>query len=656
MKAPKRKPSLMLILIAGLIALLPLLAVLQFRWLGEVSRAERERMQASLKTAVSNFSQDFDRELTRAYLSFQMDRSALRERDWNAYAKRYDAWRQSTLHAELVSAIFLVEPGENREPRLLRFNRSAARFTPAEWPAELAAFRQCAVQDFKGERDDTKLFGQRSIDALSDDAPGLVMPIPEMGLLERRELHRPLSFAGYVLVTFDIDFIRDQFIPGLAARYFKTGDRLDYNLTVISRRNPERIIYQSAEHSLEKLPSPVSPSPDALSSGDATANIFGVRIDMPAIAEGMTEDVEKSTGNGEKQERVAVQFFNLEVRKQKETTGAARAGGSQTGGSQADPAQIIPAQRVALLASDTGRWQAILTHRSGSLDTAVASARRRNIVISGGILLVLSVSVAMIIVLSRRTAALARQQMEFVAGVSHELRTPLAVIRSAGENLADGVISEREQVRRYGALIEGEGRKLTEMVEQALEFAGIQSGRKTYELRPVEPGGIIEQAVAACQVLIRESGFEIEKEIEPHLPMVAADAAALNRSIQNLLSNAMKYGGESRWIKIKALRSETGPRAEVQITVQDRGIGIPASEVQHIFEPFYRARDVAAAQIRGSGLGLSLVKHIIEAHNGRVSVESAQGRGSAFTLHLPLAPRLGAEPSGQVNLAISEKG
>jgi signal transduction histidine kinase len=645
MKLPKRKPSLMLILIAALIALLPLLAVLQFRWLGEVSRAERERMQASLKTAVSNFSQDFDREMTRAYLSFQMDASELHEGNWNAYAKRYDAWLQSALYPELVSAIFLVEPGENRDPRLLRFNRGAARFSPADWPTELAAFRQCAVQDFKGERDDTKLLRQHSIDALSDDAPGLVIPIPEMGLLERRELHRPFSFAGYVLVAFDIDFIRDQFIPSLAARYFTSGDGLDYNLTVISRRNPEKVIYQSPENALEK---------NHL-SGDATANIFGVRIDMPALAEGITQDVEKVTDNGERRDRVAVQFFNMEVRKQKGTAGPVQAGSAQAGHAQAGHAQAGPAQRVALLASDTGRWQAILTHRSGSLDTAVASARRRNIIISGGILLVLSVSVAMIIVLSRRTAALARQQMEFVAGVSHELRTPLAVIRSAGENLADGVIAEREQVRRYGALIEGEGRRLTEMVEQALEFAGIQSGRKTYELRPVEIGSSTEQAVAACQVLIRESGFEIEKELEPHLPMVAADAASLSRSIQNLLSNAMKYGGESRWIRIKAKRSEIDPRAEVQITVEDRGVGIPASEVQHIFEPFYRGRDVTAAQIRGSGLGLSLVKHIIEAHNGRVTVESAPGRGSAFTLHLPVASQLSAEPREQVELAISEK-
>src|ERR1044071_549678 len=123
----------MLLLVAALIALLPLLAVLQFRWVGEVSRAERDRMQASLKSAVANFSRDFDGELTRAYLSFQMDAKTLRGKAWQDYARRYDQWFRAAPHPQLVANVFLVEPDEARAARLARFNRAATRFEPVSW-------------------------------------------------------------------------------------------------------------------------------------------------------------------------------------------------------------------------------------------------------------------------------------------------------------------------------------------------------------------------------------------------------------------------------------------------------------------------------------------------------------------------------------------
>jgi signal transduction histidine kinase len=246
----------------------------------------------------------------------------------------------------------------------------------------------------------------------------------------------------------------------------------------------------------------------------------------------------------------------------------------------------------------------------------------------------------MILISTNRARNLARQQMEFVAGVSHELRTPLAVIRSAGENLADGVIGEKQQIQRYGKLIATEGRRLTDMVEQILEFSGIQSGRKNYHLRPAPVVDIVDHAIAACHAMIEEGGFEITKELERDLPMVAADEAALSRSLQNLLTNAMKYSGNSRRIEIRASNRKAGNKQQVEITVADSGLGIEADDLPHIFEPFYRGREATAAQIHGSGLGLSLVKQIVEAHNGSVSVQSDVGKGSAFTLQLPATQSL----------------
>jgi len=282
-----------------------------------------------------------------------------------------------------------------------------------------------------------------------------------------------------------------------------------------------------------------------------------------------------------------------------------------------------------------GYWQIFLKHKAGSLEAAVSQARRRSLAISFGVLLLLGASIGLLLVSTRRAQRLAEQQMEFVAGVSHELRTPLAVIRSAAENLADGYIGTPEHIQRYGALIRDEGRRLTEMVEQVLEVAGIQSGRRAYQLRPVNTRHLIEHAISACDLIITEGHLQVETDIESELPWVAADPPALSRAIQNLISNAAKYSGESRWIGIRAGTENTENGVGVSITVENRGIGILPGDLPHIFEPFFRGRDVVSAQIHGSGLGLNLVKHIIESHGGRVSVASAPGRKTAFTLHLP---------------------
>jgi two-component system phosphate regulon sensor histidine kinase PhoR len=278
-----------------------------------------------------------------------------------------------------------------------------------------------------------------------------------------------------------------------------------------------------------------------------------------------------------------------------------------------------------------GAWQLVLTHRSGSVDAAVAEARSRNLVISFGIMLLLTISVAMIIISTNRAQRLARQQMEFVSAVSHELRTPLAVICSAGENLADGLIKDPDHARVYGTLVRDEGRRLTGMIEQVLDFAGIRSGRRIYNLRPTDISEVVRQALGACNSQIQRLGFEIDVQVPDDLPEIAADRPALVRAVQNLIGNALKYSSASRWIGIRAFSEGN----KLSVAVEDRGPGIPADEQPHIFEPFYRGRYATNAQISGSGLGLSLVKEIVEAHGGTITVTSTAGKGSLFQISLP---------------------
>jgi signal transduction histidine kinase len=275
--------------------------------------------------------------------------------------------------------------------------------------------------------------------------------------------------------------------------------------------------------------------------------------------------------------------------------------------------------------------------RDGSLEQAVGAIRRRNLGISLGTLALLAITSGLMVLATQRAQRLARQQIEFVAGVTHELHTPLTAIRSAGQNLADGVVADPAQVRRYGALIEGEGRRLSDMVGQALEFAGIQSGRRIYHPRRVEVGEIVDGALADSRWRLQEKRVEVEREVEPGLPPVLVDPAALRRAVANLVENAVKYGGRAGWIGVRARRSATVGVGGVEITVADRGPGIRKEDLPHLFEPFFRGRDAATGGISGSGLGLSLVRHIAEAHGGRVTVTTEMGKGSAFTLNLPAA-------------------
>ena len=623
----------MLWLVGLMVALLGLLATLQYRWLGQVSRGERERMQTSLRVGAAHFSQDFNREITRVFLSFQMDSEMLREKDGGDFAARVEKWNTGSPYPRLVGDLYVLEMDGEQQLRLSRFNPAEKKFAVAEWPIELASLRPRLESNFQQNNESERLT-EISLEPVAPDVPALISPIlaaPKVVITEGSKIqltpkervpHMPENspFAGYVIIKLNLEVIQKELIPALAQRYFSIGDGTEYQLSVVNPRAPEKPIYQSAQ---------IRPS-----VGDARARLmviepdqldtlfFGMPHKLPGAPEGsaifkrrmppeqvLMQTEEQSESGSTRARSVTVRVFNREAQ-------------SNTALEKLEPG---------------GSWQLIIQHPAGSLEAAVANARRRSLAISFGILLLLACSVAIIVINTRRAERLAHRQMEFVSAVSHEFRTPLAVICSAGENLADGIIDAPQQIERYGELIRNEGRRLTEMVEQVLEFAGARSGRTILQKHPLEIGPLIEDALASCQPLNAGQEFVIEKEIQADLPLVEGDAAALRRALQNLLNNAMKYDREKRRISIRARSLVNSLGEEVRITVEDQGIGIEPAELPHIFEPFYRGSEVVAAQIHGNGLGLSLVRQVIEAHRGRVSVVSVPGQGSAFTLHLPSA-------------------
>jgi len=232
---------------------------------------------------------------------------------------------------------------------------------------------------------------------------------------------------------------------------------------------------------------------------------------------------------------------------------------------------------------------------------------------------------------------LAKLQMDFVASVSHELRTPITAILCAGENVRDGFARARAELVEQGSIVVDQATQLAGLVDQVLLFAAT-SAKTQYHLRPIPVSEILTSALKNTAVLVQESGFTIEQQIQQELPPVVGDLPAISQSLQNLISNAVKYGAEGRTITLAArVDDSTNGAREVQISVQDGGPGISRSDLPRIFEPFFRSPRVAAAQIHGTGLGLSIAKSMIEAVGGRLSVVSKVGVGSTFTLYLPAA-------------------
>ena len=199
-------------------------------------------------------------------------------------------------------------------------------------------------------------------------------------------------------------------------------------------------------------------------------------------------------------------------------------------------------------------------------------------------------------------------------------------------------------MREYGEYIETESRRLTQLINNILDFSRIESGQKSYHFHPTDIRDVVADTLKMFEVRMKQSDFVINFKASPtNLPQVSIDADAMTQAMVNLLDNAVKYSGSAREIEVRLAQKNNW----VTISVTDRGIGIPDEDRDRIFERFHRVSTGLVHDVRGSGLGLSIVKHIVEAHRGKVTVESAPNRGSTFTIHLPVEESAEAKPEAK---------
>jgi signal transduction histidine kinase len=554
-----RSAAAALISLTVLTAALIVLGTLQYRWIGDLANAERQRMRTGIEFAAHHFADEFDHELTRMFLAFQLP---MPDATADHLLHRYDEWAAAARDPKIVRAVYFVPPFA--PDHLQSIDPPTRSVHPASWPGSLAAVRAMIAEEAAG--------GRPVPGPIVPGVMALVIPcggmrhammerhVAAMGMQPPMEMHMKMPAGGcpgYTIVDIDDAYLAHVFLPELTRHYFNTPHGREYDVAIVSPYSGATL-YRS-DHGKKEF------------HADIVLPIFTVRamrrmpIDVPILTE-------------------------------------------------PPPHQPL--------------WNLLVRHHRGSLEDLVAHTRLHNLLITGGILAVLAATVLALVAMLRTAERLRLQQLEFVAGVTHELNTPVAALTSAGQNLADGIITEPSQVSRYGNAIVKESRRLTEMIGQVLAYGGMESRRKLEHV-PLDVANVIDEAVSACRWMADEQSIEIETNVDRALPLIDGDAASLARAVQNLIANAIRHGAAGKWVAIRAIAEDR----TVAISVEDRGPGIAPRDLPHLFEPFYRGR--GADRVRGSGLGLTIVKQIALAHGGSVSVDKRREGGAIFTLRLP---------------------
>jgi two-component system phosphate regulon sensor histidine kinase PhoR len=231
---------------------------------------------------------------------------------------------------------------------------------------------------------------------------------------------------------------------------------------------------------------------------------------------------------------------------------------------------------------------------------------------------------------------LERIRKDFVANVSHELRTPLTTIKGCAATLADGALDNREAAQRFVQMINTHADRLHNLIEDILDLSRIESGALPLKTGVYPVHEMVDSVVGQIRPQAKEKTLTIEIDIKENA-QVQCDRKLIEQALLNLLDNAVKYTPEGGkiWIQTRDFKHGENTQTRIALEVKDTGIGIPLSDMDRIFERFYRVDKGRSRAMGGTGLGLSIVRHIMDAHGERVYVESEQGKGSTFGLTLP---------------------
>ena len=236
-----------------------------------------------------------------------------------------------------------------------------------------------------------------------------------------------------------------------------------------------------------------------------------------------------------------------------------------------------------------------------------------------------------------------RMRADFVANASHELRTPLASVLGFIETLQGPAKDDEKAREEFLAIMLKQANRMTRLIDDLLSLSRIELREHARPTEAVDIDLLLRNAVELLDRQIKEQRANVTVQTAPKLPLALGDANELSQVFHNLISNAVKYGGDRGRVELTAALSETRPPAMpgrgicLKISVRDYGEGIAREHIPRLTERFYRVDTARSRSLGGTGLGLAIVKHITNRHRGALVVESEIGKGATFTVYLPVA-------------------
>lgn len=291
-----------------------------------------------------------------------------------------------------------------------------------------------------------------------------------------------------------------------------------------------------------------------------------------------------------------------------------------------------PSLASGIVAPGSGMWSARV---DAATDATLVASRRstiRTLALLAGAVIATVIALLLAVRSARAAAALAARQADFVSAVSHEMKTPLSLITLASDSLASGRCGSPESARDYGRLLGQEARQLSLLIDNVLCYARLVDEEDSTTLETIDLTDLLGESIERFRVQCTEIGCQIDMASALTREVVRGDRRMLRDAFDNLVDNAIKYGGRDGRIVISIRSAGNVIHAEVT----DYGQGIAPNDLPHVFEKFRRGSEVTHTH-RGSGLGLTIARRVIEAHRGRISLRSHPGRGTTVHVELPAA-------------------